>query len=114
MPVIKSAKKALRQSFRRKQRNLKRKEAVKDLVKKIKKLAAEGKTEEAKALISKAYKAIDKAAKSYLHKRAAARKKSRLLRYINKYAASGQQTSQGGAAKTDERQGDAGQGYQSA
>lgn len=89
MPITKSAKKALRQSLRRRERNLKRKEAIKSLVKKIKKLAAEGKTEEAKALIPQAYKSIDKASKSYLHKRAAARKKSRLLGYISKYAGGG-------------------------
>ena len=82
MPITKSAKKALRQSLRKKQRNLKRKEAIKDLAKKIKKLAAQGKNDEAKALLPQAYKAIDKAAKSYLHKKAAARKKSRLMALI--------------------------------
>lgn len=89
MPITKSAKKALRQSLRRRERNLKRKEAIKDIVKKIKKKMVQGKTEEAKALIPQAYKAIDKASKSYLHKRAASRKKSRLLTYVNKYASSG-------------------------
>ena len=84
MPITQSAKKALRQSLRRKARNLKRKEAVKDVIKKIKKLAGEGKTEEVKLLLPQAQKAIDKAAKSYLHLRAASRKKSRLAAFINK------------------------------
>lgn len=84
MPVTKSAKKALRQSFKREKRNLERKRAIKDIIKKIKSLVAEGKIEEAKTLIPQAYKAIDKAAKSYLHWRTAARKKSSLIRLLNK------------------------------
>ena len=91
MPITKSAQKALRQSLRRRQRNLQKKEAIKNIVKKIKKLLAAGKTEEAKTELAQAQKAIDKAAKTYLHKRAAGRKKSRLFRYIHKYSAGGQQ-----------------------
>jgi len=87
MPITESAKKALRQSIRRHKRNLQKKEAIKELVKKIKKLAAAGKVEEAKALLPQAQKAIDKAAKSFLHKRAASRRKSRLFAGINKYSA---------------------------
>ena len=84
MPITESAKKALRQSFRRRERNLRKKEAIKDTVRKIKKLAAEGKIEEAKALLPQAQKAIDKASKSFLLRRAASRKKSRLAAFINK------------------------------
>ncbi|TSC90562.1 MAG: small subunit ribosomal protein S20 [Parcubacteria group bacterium Gr01-1014_2] len=84
MPITKSAKKALRQSIKRHQKNLQKKEAIKDIVKKIKKLVSQGKTEEAKVLLPQAYKTIDKASKSYLHKRAAARKKSRLTALLNK------------------------------
>lgn len=84
MPITKSAKKAVRQSLKRRKRNLQRKEAVKDMVKKIKKLLAEGKTEEIKLLLPQAQKAIDKAAKSYLLHRAASRKKSRLTAMVNK------------------------------
>lgn len=84
VPVTKSAEKALRQSKRKKQKNLKRKEAVRNIVKEIKKLLLADKKEEAKALISQAYKAIDKSSKTYLHKRAAARKKSRLMKLVNK------------------------------
>lgn len=87
MPITKSAHRALRQTARRKQKNLEKKEAIKDMVKQIKKLAAQGKIDEAKALLPKAYKAMDKAAKSYLHKRAASRKKSRITALVNKSAA---------------------------
>lgn len=84
MPITKSAQRALRQTARRKQKNLEKKEAIKTVVKQIKKLTAQGKIEEAKALLPKAYKAMDKAAKSYLHKRAASRKKSRITALVNK------------------------------
>ncbi len=87
MPITKSAKKALRQSLKRRRQNRQKKEAIKELVKKIKKLTAGGKIEEAKALLPQAQKAIDKATKSFLHKRAASRKKSRLFAGINKYSA---------------------------
>ena len=89
MPITKSAKKALRQSTKRREKNLQKKKAIKDIVKKVKKLIVQGKTEEAKNLLPQAYKTIDKAAKSFLHKRAAARKKSRLSAHINKYPGSG-------------------------
>lgn len=85
MPVIRSAKKALRQSKRRQVRNLKRKKAIRDVVKKIRKLNAAGKKDEAAALISQAYKAFDKAAKTgVMKKNTAARKKSRLVKSLSK------------------------------
>ena len=84
MPITESAKKALRQSIARRQKNLRKKEAIKDIIKKVKKLVDQGKTEEAKNLLSQAYKTIDKATKSFLHKRTAARKKSRLTALLNK------------------------------
>lgn len=81
MPITKSAKKALRQSVRRRERNLLKKEAFKDAVKKIKKLVQANKIDEAKKLIPEAYKAIDKAAKTgVIKKNNAARKKSRLMK----------------------------------
>ncbi len=85
MPIKKSAKKALRQSKRRGLANLKRKDAAKGAIKKIKKLIAAKKTEEAKKLIPLAYKAIDKAAKTgVIKKNAANRKKSRLAKMFKK------------------------------
>lgn len=83
MPIIKSAKKALRQSKIRRARNLKRKRAVHDVFKKIRILADQKKIEEAINLLPQAYAAIDKAAKRHvMTKNTAARKKSRLTRRL--------------------------------
>jgi small subunit ribosomal protein S20 len=83
MPIIKSAKKALRQSLKRREFNLSRKLAIKNVIRKIKKLKIEEKKEEAQKLIPQAYKAIDKAAKrGVIKKRTASRKKSRLVKSI--------------------------------
>lgn len=85
MPITKSAKKALRQNKRRRQRNLRQFNALKNAIKKIKKLVAENKKEEASKLLPLAYKAIDKAAKNGLIKKNnAARKKSRITKLIVK------------------------------
>jgi small subunit ribosomal protein S20 len=81
MPITRSAKKALRQSIRKRQQNLQKKEAYKNAVKKIKNLVAAGKIDEAKTIIPSAYKALDKAAKTgVIKKNAASRIKSRLMR----------------------------------
>ena len=83
MPKIKSAKKALRQAKRRQVKNLLRKRAIGGVVRKIKKLVAEGKSDEALAFLPQAYKALDKAAKTnVIHKNTASRKKSRLTKFI--------------------------------
>ena len=85
MPITKSAKKALRQSKKRRQRNLRRLDAMKDVIKQIRKLVAENKKQEAENLLPRAYKIIDKAAKAnVIKKNTAARKKSRLTKLINK------------------------------
>ena len=85
MPIIKSAKKALRQAERRRKRNLIRKKAVSDVVRKIKKLVAGSRQSEALALLPLAYKALDKAAKTrVIHRNAASRKKSRLTKFIKR------------------------------
>lgn len=85
MPIIKSAKKALRGSKRKKVFNDRRSRVMKESVKDIKKLITEKKTEEAKTKISEAYKAIDKAAKrGVIKKNTADRKKSRLTKMVNK------------------------------
>ncbi|MFH1956708.1 MAG: 30S ribosomal protein S20 [Patescibacteria group bacterium] len=85
MPIIKSAKKALRQSQKRRQFNLARKEKMKEVLRQIKKLKLEGKKEEVEKLLSSAYKAIDKAAKrGVIKKTAASRKKSRLVKFLRK------------------------------
>lgn len=85
MPITKSAKKALRQSERKRALNLKRRKAVSEVVRKIKNLVSSGKPDEALAMLPQAYKAFDKAVKrNILHKNAASRKKSRLLKTIRK------------------------------
>ncbi len=83
MPVIKSAKKALRGSQRKMVFNLRRKRVMKDSIKTIDKLVLGKNKEEAMNNLSSAYKAIDKAAKrGVIKKNTAARKKSRLARAI--------------------------------
>ena len=81
MPIIKAAKKDLRQSAKRKTRNLEQKKKMKEFIKKIKDLSVQGKTDKARELLSNANKAIDKAAKAGLIKaNTASRKKSRISR----------------------------------
>lgn len=85
MPIIKSAKKALRSSAKKKVFNDRRRKAVKETVKEIKKFLAAGKKAEAQKAISEAYKALDKAAKTgVIKKNTASRKKSRLMKSIAK------------------------------
>ncbi|MCX6797404.1 MAG: 30S ribosomal protein S20 [Candidatus Doudnabacteria bacterium] len=85
MPNIKSAAKAMRQSARRKIRNLNKKEAFKKAVKEVKKLIAAGRKNEAVEAMKNAMKTLDKAAKTYvIHKNTASRKKSRLAKAIAK------------------------------
>jgi small subunit ribosomal protein S20 len=85
MAITRSAKKALRQSIRRRTRNLVYKEKIKGLLKEARNLVSQKKPEEAKSLLVKIYKALDKAAKKgVIKKNTAARKKSRITRLINK------------------------------
>lgn len=84
MPITSSAKKAIRQSLRKREFNLKRINEMKIAVKSAKKAGAE-KSNEATKFISAAYKAIDKAAKRGIIKKGAAdRKKSRLAKFLAK------------------------------
>lgn len=84
MPVTKSAKKALRQSQRRRARNLVYKKKIKDLLKKVRVLVAQQKKEEAKQLLPQIYKALDKAAKeNVIKKNTAARKKSKVAHLLH-------------------------------
>jgi len=106
MPITKSAKKALRQSERRRIRNLQQRIKMKNLLKKVgvsilEKKVKEDKSsfppslsgdessvkEEAQKLLSQVYKILDKAAKTGLIKKgAAARKKSRITKLIVRYS----------------------------
>lgn len=84
MPKTSSAKKALRQSYRKREFNLKRLNEMKSSVKDAKKLKGENK-EEAQKQLAVAYKAIDKASKRGVIKKGAAdRKKSRLAKFLVK------------------------------
>jgi len=84
MPITKSAKKVLRQNVKRRARNLVYKNKIKDLVKKVRSLVLEKKTEEAKKLLPQVYKILDKAAKAgVIKKNTASRKKARITRMIN-------------------------------
>lgn len=86
MPITKSAKKSLRQSIKRKKRNLIYKHKIAKLVKKIKKLSALGEKEEIKKLLPAIYKALDKAAKvKIIKKGTATRKKSRIAKAIQRH-----------------------------
>ena len=85
MPITKSAKKALRQSLRRRKRNLIYKNKLKDLIKKVRSLIAQKQIEEAKNLLPQVYKILDKAAKAgIIKKNTASRKKSRISHYLVK------------------------------
>lgn len=85
MPVIRSAKKALRQSKRRKVFNAARTRVMKDSVKEVRSLVASGKRDAAEKLLSASFAAIDKAAKrGVINQNAAARKKSRLVALLRR------------------------------
>ncbi|HEV7702376.1 MAG TPA: 30S ribosomal protein S20 [Candidatus Paceibacterota bacterium] len=80
MPITKSAKKAVRGSLRKKALNDQRKKAMKEVIKKIEKLAKADKAAALK-MLSSAFQAIDKAAKrGIIKKNNASNKKSRLSR----------------------------------
>jgi len=104
MPITKSAKKALRQSLRRRARNVHKMRKLKNLLKEVKNLATQKKVkedkssfppslsrgessaiEEARKLLPRVYKLLDKAAKTGLIKKnTASRKKSRITKLISK------------------------------
>lgn len=87
MPITQSAKKAHRQSLRRRKFNVVRKSKAMDAVKSLKKLVAAGDKKAALAQMSVAQKALDKAAKGYtLNKNTVARKKARLAKMLKKLA----------------------------
>lgn len=86
MPIKKSAIKALRQNKTRALRNLKVKRNIKDLVKQSVKLI-EAKESAAQQKVKEAIKSIDKAVQNkVLKKNTGARKKSRLMKRLNKLA----------------------------
>lgn len=86
MPITQSAKKAIRGSLRKKGFNDARKRAMKEVIKKIEKLAKsnnQADKKEAHKMLSGAFAIIDKAAKrGVIKKNNAARKKSRLSKIV--------------------------------
>jgi len=85
MAITKSAKKAWRQSLKRKARNLIYKTKIKKLIKEVRSLVLAKKIEEAKKLLPQVYKILDKAAKvRVIKKNTATRKKFRIAKAIGR------------------------------
>ncbi|MCI0532782.1 30S ribosomal protein S20, partial [bacterium] len=85
MPITSSAKKALRASKKKRVFNTRRKEALREAVKEVKKFVVAKSSAGAEKILSAAYQAIDKAAKrGIIKKNTAARKKSRLAKMLGK------------------------------
>ena len=85
MPIKQAAKKVLAQSKKKAFRNAKVKRSIRDLVKQTGKLVENDNLTEAKQKVQEAVKAIDKAIqKKIIKKNTGARKKSRLIKKVNK------------------------------
>lgn len=85
MPIMRSAKKRLRQNIKRNLRNRSYKSAMKTQVKNFLSVMKEGNVQAAEEELRLAIKKLDKAAaKGILHKNTASRKKSRLTKRLNK------------------------------
>jgi len=88
MPITKSAKKALRQSLKKRTRNILKMKKLKSLLKEVKTLVTRvqaKREDEAKKLLPQVYKLLDKAAKTGLIKKNTAdKKKSRITKLISK------------------------------
>ena len=83
MPITKSAQKALRQSKKRRAKNLGKTRTYKITAKEFKRLVASGKKDEAKKFLAKVYKTLDKAAKTgIIKKNKASRLKSRAAKIL--------------------------------
>lgn len=82
MPIIKSAIKEVRKDKKKTARNRIRKEKMHDSIKAVEKVVKEkGAAEKISDALKTAYKAIDKAAKrNLLHKKTAARRKSKVAK----------------------------------
>jgi small subunit ribosomal protein S20 len=88
MPIIKSAKKALRQNLRRQAKNKALKNKLKVVLKDARTLVSQKKAAEVQKNLPAIFKAIDKAAKKgLLKKNAAARRKSSIARLLAKASA---------------------------
>ncbi|HAH04639.1 MAG: 30S ribosomal protein S20 [Parcubacteria group bacterium GW2011_GWA2_43_17] len=85
MPTTKSSKKSLRQSRAHALRNSRRKNLIKDLIKKTNKALLAGEMDKVKTLLPQVQKAVDKAVKvNVLKQNTANRHKSRLAAKVKK------------------------------
>ena len=87
MPNIKSSERSVKTDAERRARNFAVRSTIKTVSRKVLESVTAGISDEAKALLVKASRTIDKAAaKGVVHKNSAARKKSRLARKLNTLA----------------------------
>jgi small subunit ribosomal protein S20 len=85
MAIKKSAKKAFRQSLRRKTKNIIKKIKIKKTLRELRALIDQKKFEEAKKLLPQAYKALDKASKTgVIKKNNASRRKADISKLFEK------------------------------
>jgi len=85
MPIIKSAKKRMRQDEKRREYNKNWKRRMKTNIKKMENLIDQGKIKEAKEFSPHLISLIDKtAAKGVIHKNKACREKSKITKKLNK------------------------------
>lgn len=93
MPIMKSAKKRLRQNAKRNLRNRSYRSALKTQIKDFLGIAKAGKVQATEEELRLTVKTLDKAvAKGILHKKTASRKKSRFARKLNKLKAAEQKS----------------------
>lgn len=87
MPNIKSSERSVKTDAERRARNFAVRSTIKTVSRKVLESVTAGNSDEAKALLVKASRTIDKAAaKGVVHKNSAARKKSRLALKLNALA----------------------------
>lgn len=85
MPIIKSAKKRMRQDEKRRERNRTMQRRIKTVSRKVSQLIHQKKTGEAKKKLPQVIGLMDKAAsKGIWHKNKAAREKSKLMKRLTK------------------------------
>ncbi|HHT9112038.1 MAG: 30S ribosomal protein S20 [Planctomycetes bacterium] len=94
MPIMRSAKKRLRQNIKQNLRNRSYRAALKTQLKKFLSVVKEGNAQAAQEELRLTVKKIDKGvAKNILHKNTASRKKSRLAKKLNQMKVAAQQKS---------------------
>ena len=87
LPNIKSSERSVKTDAERRARNFAVKSTIRTVSRKVVESVTAGNSDEAKAILVKASRTIDKAAaKGVVHKNSAARKKSRLARKLNTLA----------------------------